>query len=207
MKNDWRKDEKTLYQTQEGVYQLSVPELEFLTLRGDGSPRSKSFQDDVKTLFSLAYTLKFGIRKGLEVEGFRDYAVYPLEGVWDICETAKARGNFTAEDYVYTLMIRQPAFFTQDHLAWAITQAKKKDPTLSYEAVRYETLSEGDCVQTLHIGPFATESESFARLDAYLKDHDLRRKTGAHREIYLSVFTKTAPEALKTILRVQVGKF
>ena len=51
----------------------------------------------------------------LKPNGYFDFTVYPLKGVWDIND--KARENFTGivnkEDFVYQMMIRQPDFVAE----------------------------------------------------------------------------------------------
>jgi hypothetical protein len=140
----------------------------------------------------------------LTVEGYEDYAVYPLEGLWGIRQEAQSKPEFTREDYVYTLMIRQPDFITDNHIQWAIDKAKKKDPNLPWDQVRFEPVEEGLCVQIMHIGPFSEEPRSFDLIHTFLKENGFKRRTKVHREIYLSDFTKTAPEKLKTVLRTFV---
>ncbi len=41
-------------------------------------------------LYSLAYAVKMSPKAGMAPEGYREYTVYPLEGVWDLNESAKA---------------------------------------------------------------------------------------------------------------------
>jgi hypothetical protein len=43
-------------------------------------------------------------------------------------------------------------------------------------------------------------------MDSYLNEQGYERRFKAHKEIYLSDFTKTKPEALKTTLRLFIKK-
>lgn len=204
MKHDWKKDEKTYYAPKTHPERAVIPAFNFITIQGQRSPDTAEFKQCIQTLFSLAYTLKFSVRNGLTVEGYEDYAVYPLEGLWGISEEAQSKPEFTREDYVYTLMIRQPDFMTEHHLHWAMEKAKKKDPKLPWDRIHFEKIEDGLCVQIMHLGPFSEEPRSFSLIEDYLKDNRLKRRTMVHREIYLSDFTKTAPEKLKTVLRTFV---
>ena len=52
----------------------------------------------------------------------------------------------------------------------------------------------------MHIGPYATEPATVARLHAFIASQGLRPR-GRHHEIYLGNPLRAAPEKLKTILR------
>jgi hypothetical protein len=60
-------------------------------------------------------------------------------------------------------------------------------------------------VQILHIGPYADEVPTAARLHEFAaeKGFDI---TGVHHEIYLGDPNRSAPEKLRTILRYGVTK-
>lgn len=59
----------------------------------------------------------------------------------------------------------------------------------------------------LHVGPYAAEKPSFEKMERFVEEQGLRRRPdrlGRHHEIYLSNPQKTAPERLKTILRLEL---
>jgi len=66
--------------------------------------------------------------------------------------------------------------------------------------VRLEKLSEGRCVQMLHVGPYATEEETIAQMLAFAAQQSLSFH-GLHHEIYLSDPRRVPPQRLRTILR------
>jgi hypothetical protein len=66
--------------------------------------------------------------------------------------------------------------------------------------VRLERLAEGRVAQILHVGPYAAEEPTIARLHAWIAERGLVRH-GRHHEIYLDDPRTTPPEALRTILR------
>ena len=150
---------------------ITIPPMNYLVIRGHGAPSSPPFQKAVETLFSLSYGLKFAPRKGLVIEGYTDYAVYPLEGFWDISDAAIAKGSWTKEDLVYTLMIRQPEFITHSHVETIKQGLIKKDLLLS--EVSLQTLEEGLCAQILHVGSFDTEPASFKTLEDFVEEKGL----------------------------------
>jgi hypothetical protein len=89
-------------------------------------------------------------------------------------------------------------------VAAAVASVAAKVDSDSLEAVRLETLREGTCVQTLHIGSYDDETETLARMhDEFIPEGGLRM-TGKHHEIYLSDARRVAPDKLRTILRQPV---
>ncbi len=204
IKQDWKKEEKELYIAKDTPQLIDVGPYKYLTIKGVGAPSSPAFQKAVECLFSLSYGLKFAPRKGLVIEGYIDYKVYPLEGLWDISEAAIKRGTWEKSDLVYTLMIRQPDFIFESHVQAIKDKLALKDVDLNQ--INFETIEDGHCLQILHIGSFDEEAASFAKMDDYLNDHGYVRVTKVHKEIYLSDFRKTKPEALKTTLRIFIKK-
>jgi len=65
--------------------------------------------------------------------------------------------------------------------------------------VRFESLSEGTCAQTLHVGPFSEEGPTIARVHEFIRARG--KLVGKHHEIYLSDIRKAAPEKWKTVVR------
>jgi len=95
MKHEWRKNEKEIYLPKNHPVKIQVPEFGFFTIRGKGNPHNDEFPEYIGVLYSLSYAVKMSPKKGRAPEGYFDYAVYPLEGVWDISE--QARENFTGK--------------------------------------------------------------------------------------------------------------
>lgn len=178
-----------------------VPRLQYLMIDGHGDPNSsQEFQTAITALYPIAYKLKFASKKILG----RDYTVMPLEALWwadDMSSFTSARDK---SQWDFTLMIMQPDWITQDMFNAAVDQVATKNPPQSLDKVRFESLDEGKCVQTMHIGSFDSESGILAQMhDDFIPSHGLRM-TGKHHEIYLSDFRKVAPDKLRTILRQPV---
>jgi hypothetical protein len=207
IKHEWRKREKALYLAKEKPEVVDVPEFTFITLRGEGSPADEQFTEIIGTLYSLAYGVKMLPKKmDIKPEGYFDYTVYPLEGIWDINEEAKKTfdGTVRKEDFVYQLMIRQPSFLNQDLYLEILNTVKKKKSNPMLEQVEFKTLAEGKCIQMLHVGKYENEPASFARMEEFAEAQGYTRYSKVHREIYLSDARKVAPEKLKTVLRFKV---
>jgi len=206
-KHEWRKKEKQFYIPKNKPEVIDVPEFKFISLRGEGNPNDEAFADAVSTLYSLAYPIKMIAKKmDAKPDGYQDFTVYPLEGIWDINDKAKQTftGTINKEDLVYQIMIRQPAYISEDFFAEVFDAVKKKKPNPLLDQVEFLTATEGKCVQMLHLGPFEDEPASFAAMEAFAESEGLTRVSKLHREIYLSDVRRVAPEKYKTVLRFKV---
>ena len=203
-KYEWRKQEKALYIPKAKPAVIDIPAFNFITIDGEGSPAEAAFSDCVGALYAVAYTIKMMLKKiSSPPTGYCDYTVYPLEGIWDINDAAKANFNgvINKQDLVYKLMIRQPDFVGEAlyNAMLQITKDKKNNPLL--DTLNFEQTAEGRCIQMLHLGPFDDEPASFAKMEDFARAQGLQRESKAHREIYLSDPRKVEPEKLKTVLR------
>lgn len=84
----------------------------------------------------------------------------------------------------------------------AQVRAKKELPALA--KLRLEPYHEGRAVQIMHLGPFADEGPTIARLHRFVEEHSYALR-GKHHEIYLSDLRRTAPEKLRTVIRQPIG--
>ncbi|UTW61140.1 GyrI-like domain-containing protein [bacterium SCSIO 12741] len=208
-KHEWRKKEKSIYQPKTEPQFIDVPSFQFITLAGEGNPNSESFSEYIGALYSLAYGLKMNLKKeALQPEGYQDFTVYPLEGVWDLNEEAKRTftGTFSKDDLVFNLMIRQPDYIPLEYMEHIRQEVLKKKSNPLVEQIKIERIQEGPCVQMMHVGSYDDEPASFARMEDFTKKMGSTRLSKIHREIYLSDFRKVDPEKLKTILRFGVDK-
>ncbi len=191
------------YQAKRGQFRIvEVPDMQYLMIDGHGDPNtSTAFAKAVEALYPVAYKLKFASRRDLG----RDYVVMPLEGRW----WAEDMDSFTASRdksrWDWTLMISVPDWTDQHMFDSAMEQVGTKDAPERLGDIRLESLSEGSCVQTLHVGSFDEEADVLARMhNDFIPDNGLRM-VGTHHEIYLSDSRKVAPEKLRTILRQPVS--
>lgn len=106
--------------------------------------------------------------------------------------------------WYWTLMIMVPDWITADVFADAMAQVGRKDRPERLDDVRLESLSEGRCVQALHVGPYDDEAELLRHMyDVFVPAHGLAM-VGKHHEIYLSDPRRVEPAKLRTILRQPV---
>jgi len=202
---------KTLdsYRAKRGEFRvLEVPPLQYLMIDGAGDPNpSPVYAEAVSALFPVAYTLKFSSRAELGI----DTVVMPLEGLWHAEDMASFTSRRDKSAWQWTLLLMVGDHVTPDLFARAVDaveaeSAKKREPLPALRSVRLETLQEGLCVQTLHIGPFDDEAPVLEELhDRFIPDNGLRM-TGRHHEVYLSDIRRTDPAKLRTILRQPVAR-
>ena len=199
---DLRTQYKHLYKpSAKKVVLVDVPPLQFAMLdgiipAGQRVGDSPDFAEAMNALYGISYTLKFMFKK--RAENPIDYPVMALEGLW-----TTASGEFVfgrREAWLYTAMIMQPDIITPDVFAEGLERARQRKPEPGLDRLRLEQFHEGPSIQVMHIGPYATEPETIARMDAYAADQGLRLH-GRHHEIYLGDPRRAASEKLKTILR------
>lgn len=202
MKYEWRKQEKALYGAKKSPALVTIPAQSYIMLSGKGDPNDVDFSNRVGALYSLAYEVKSAYKAAPSREGIEDFAVYPLEGIWQ-----KAEGDrLEKEKLEYTIMIRQPDFVTEGLVKEVLEAVKVKKPNLLYEEIRFGTMGGGLCVEMLHVGAFDDEPASFEKMDRFAEAQELKRLKDSHREIYLSNADRVEKEKLKTILRYAVAK-
>ena len=207
MKHEWRKSEKSIYLPKTKPELVDIPEFQYIVISGTGNPNSDFFSKCIQALYSISYAVKMNLKK-LEQppKEYKDWAVYPLTGIWDISEKAKENfsGKLNKDDLVFDLMIRQPSFVTKEFLNEMIELTKTKKPNELLDIVELRKIKDGKCIQMLHIGSFDDEPESFRQMEEYASAINVKRKDKTHREIYLSDFRKVAKEKMKTTLRFKV---
>lgn len=206
MKYEWKKQDKELYLPKAQPVSIVIPAMKFFTLNGRGNPNSSGFTESIQVLYSLAYAIKMMPKQGMTPEGYFDYTVYPLEGIWDLTEEGKQKDFLDKNELIFTLMIRQPDFVSEGLAQSAIELTQKKKPHPLLESVKFSSIEDGHCVQMLHKGSFDDEPASFGLMVEYCAKNNLKRKSKVHREIYLSDARKTTPEKLNTVLRIGVEK-
>lgn len=204
MKYEWRKKEKEYYIPKEKPQLVDIPEFKYFTLKGKGNPNSEAFKECIGVLYSLSYAIRMMPKNGITPEGYFEYTVYPLEGIWDLSEKGRLEQTLNKDELIYKLMIRQPNFVNEEivNMAMEIVKKKKYHPLL--EKVEFESIKEGLSVQMLHVGPYDDEPRTFSVMKSFCNENNLHIKTLAHKEIYLSDFRKTEASKLKTVLRYSV---
>lgn len=190
------------YRARRGEFRIvEVPPMQYLMVDGRGDPNtSQDYADALAALYPVAYKLKFASKQHLG----RDYVVPPLEALWWAADMAAFTTARDKNRWCWTAMIMTPEWITAPMFTDAVTAAGAKSQPVTLEKVRLETLQEGRCVQTLHVGPYDEEAEVLADLHERFVPEAGLRLSGKHHEIYLSDARRVEPAKLRTILRQPV---
>lgn len=205
---DLKKQFKNLYQpSAKKIEAVQVPNLQFAMIdgaieKGSEPGKSPSFAEATQALYSISYTLKFTFKK--RKTDAVDYPVMALEGLWWVED-----GKFdirVKDNWFYTLMIMQPDVVTHEVFEQAREEVRrKKGGGDMLDKARLAYFEEGLSVQTMHIGPYATEPATIDRMKEFMEENGLQDAVGPiggkHHEIYLSDPRKAAPDKMKTVLR------
>jgi hypothetical protein len=198
---DLRRELAPLYSATRVPVFVDVPELPFLMIDGHGDPNTApAYADAVQALYTLAYTIRFALKRGPDP---MDVRVMPLEGQWWTPDMA----TFTTEDksrWNWTMMIVVPPQCGLQGVEDARAAAARKHPSAALDRIRLERFTEGRCAQILHVGPYSAEGPTVATLHAFIAANGCAL-SGKHHEIYLGDPRRAAPQKLRTILRQPVG--
>jgi hypothetical protein len=203
-KLDFKKEYKYLFSpSAKEPEMVEVPAFKYIKIDGEGDPNtSQDFQDKVQVLYGLAYTIKFMLK--LDKEDPFDFTVPPLSGLWcadDITAFADGRKH----EWKWTLMILMPDRVTRDVFEKGKEELKKKKDPVFLDQARFEIYEEGLSAQIMHIGPYAEEGPTIAKLHEFFQGRGYTFN-GQHHEVYLSDPRRCKPEKMRTILRQPIKK-
>ena len=200
MKVDLKKELDWYRATRDEPRLLTVPDLQYLMIDGAGDPNSAAFAEAITTIYPVAYAVKFASKTELG----RDYVVMPLEGLWWSDDMATFTSARDKSRWQWTLAVLTPEWIDSDLVSAALERVAGKKAPARLGDVRLETLSEGRCVQALHVGAFDDEADLLQRMHhEFIPDQGLAL-AGKHHEIYLSDFRRVEPARCRTILRQPV---
>lgn len=195
---DFKKELRRLYSAKRSqIEEVDAPPLRYLMLDGRGDP-SKAIGPVLGALYSVAYPLRYAIR---ERDKNLDYVVMPPEAIFHLAENGTLGPR---DEWRWTMMILQPVEPTAREMDRVKSAAIARTGDQRIRDIRIQTLEEGRCVQTLHVGPYSEEEATIRRMQAYESEHGLTM-AGPHHEVYLSDPNRVPPERVKTILRQPVA--
>ncbi|MDE5991468.1 MAG: GyrI-like domain-containing protein, partial [Oscillospiraceae bacterium] len=165
-KLDYKKEYKDLYQPAAKPSLIDVPEMRFFAVDGAGDPNtSPAYAEAMEILYGLSFTVKMSKMNGTQPEGYFEYVVPPLEGLWFADGVSFDGLNVSDKTkFKWVSMIRQPEFVTEEVFGWAKEILAKKKPQLDLSKARFITFTEGLCVQIMHKGSYDSEPESITKL-------------------------------------------
>ena len=207
MSFDYKKEYKEFYMPSRKPTIINVPPMNYIAVRGQGDPNTEGgeYKQSIGLLYGIAYTIKMSKNGNRWIEGFFDYVVPPLEGLW-WQDGVQGVDYSHKEDFKWISLIRTPDFVTKADFDWALNEAANKKKT-DFSKVEFLTYDEGLCVQCLHIGSYDSESATIQLMHEFMEKEgyalDISEKR-FHHEIYLSDPRRVAPEKLKTVIRNQI---
>lgn len=202
-KLDLRKTFKDFYlPSAKEVTFVDVPEFLFIAVDGiiEAGVRpgeAEPFRDTMGAIYGVGYGLKFMSK--LRPDDPVDFGVMAVEGLW-ATESGDKFDFDWREPSLYTLLMMQPDHITPAMFRKAVADAQAKKPNPALERIRLERWREGPAIQIMHIGPYADEPTTLAKMDMYAAEHGYELH-GRHHEIYIGDPTRSKPENLKTVLR------
>ena len=183
---------------------LVIPKRRYLAIEGRATPGEPGFRDAISTLYPVAYTLHFALkRKGIQAP------VGALEGLYWIGDPGPiSAAQFTAgsdlrDQWTWRLMMPVPDEASDADCRAAVEAAAAKQRPPLLDQLRCEPWQEGAVGQLMHIGPYDAEAPTIERLQKSITDAGLRAR-GCHHEIYVGDPNRTAPDKLKTLIRQPV---
>ena len=182
---------------------LIIPERRYLMIDGTGAPGGPVFAGAMASLYPVAYTLHFTLKKrGL------DAPVGALEGLYWIGTPGPITpADFAAPDlaqrWAWRLLLPVPALAEGEDVAAAIAQVRERKSPPTIDLLRVERWNEGLVAQIMHVGPYDAETATIEALHAAIAARGLRVRD-CHHEIYISDPNRTAAGRLKTVIRQPV---
>ena len=124
---DYKKEYKEFYlpPTTPGI--VTVPAMNFLAVWGQGDPNEEdgAYKQALGMLYAVAFTIKMSKMGKHKLEGYFDYVVPPLEGLW-WQEGVHGIDYACKADFQWISLIRLPEFVTREVFDWAIREATEK---------------------------------------------------------------------------------
>lgn len=201
---DYKKEYKEFYMPKRKPGIVDVPPMNYIAVRGKGNPNEEGseYKQSIGLLYGIAFTIKMSKKGNHEIEGYFDYVVPPLEGLW-WQENRREIDYSRKEDFHFISMIRLPDFVTKKDFDWAIKESERKKKE-DFSRVEFFSYHEGLCVQCMHIGAYDEEPETVERMHDFIAaegyELDITDQR-LHHEIYLSDARRTVPEKWKTVIR------
>ena len=223
---DFKKEYKDLYLPKTKPELIDVPPMSFIAVAGTGNPNEEngSYAGAMGLLYAFSYTIKMSKMGAWQPDGYFDYTVPPLEGLWWTSDEAFDGQRILDKDALsWISLIRQPDIVTPEVFAWAAEQVAAKKPELDLRRARLVRFAEGPCAQIMHKGPYDDEPATIAQMEEFvaasrmvddianpasseamldaLDAHGGVPAVRLHHEIYLGDPRRTKPENLKTVIR------
>ncbi|MFQ8603174.1 MAG: GyrI-like domain-containing protein [Anaerovoracaceae bacterium] len=207
---DYKKEYKEFYMPKKTPAIIKIPKMNYIAVKGKGNPNDEigEYKKSIEILYAIAYTLKMSYKGDHKIDGFFQYVVPPLEGLWWQEGSGNSIDCNNKEDMKFISIIRMPDFVSEKDFKWALEEAslKKKQDFSKAEFLPY---NEGICVQCMHIGSYDDEPETISLMNKFAAEAGYETDitdVRFHHEIYLSDPRRCDESRLKTVIRHPVKK-
>ena len=207
---DYKKEYKEFYMPKNKPSIVEIPKMNYIAVRGKGNPNDENseYKDSIGLLYSIAFTIKMSYKGIYKINGYFEYVVPPLEGLW-WQEGNKSSIDYKSKDkFNFISIIRLPDFVTKEDFEWATQEATKKKKQ-DFSKVEFLTYDEGICVQCMHIDSYDDEPKTISLMHEYMIENGYEldiTDTRFHHEIYLSDPRRCETSKLKTVVRHPIRK-
>lgn len=129
---DYKKEYKEFYLPPRKPGIVTVPPMNFVSVQGRGDPNEPGgeYQAAMELLYGIAFTIKMSYKGSHKIDGYFEYVVPPLEGLWHQ-EGVEGVDYAHKECFEWTSMIRLPDFVTREVFDWAVQEATAKRRRIS----------------------------------------------------------------------------
>lgn len=206
---DYKKEYKEFYLPKNTPSILTVPEMNYIAVRGKGNPNDENgeYKKSIGLLYAIAFTIKMSYKGSHKINGYFEYVVPPLEGFW--WQDNSVNIDYAhKENFNFISIMRLPDFVTKADFDWAVQEATKKKKA-DFSGVEFLTYDEGVCVQCMHMGSYDDEPQTIELMHEYMKSNGYTSDISSvryHHEIYLSDPRKCDLSKLKTVIRLPIKK-
>ena len=174
---DYKKEYKDLYQPKRMPAIVTVPAMRFVAVDGVGDPNEEGgdYAKAMQLLYGISFTIKMNKKSNNpdeHIDGYFDYTVPPLEGLWSMEKGVPGVDYTRKTDFYWTSMIRLPEFVTDEVFAWAKASFASKHPEVDINRAYLFDFDEGVVAQVMHKGPYDDEPATVTILEDYLNSFD-----------------------------------
>ena len=206
---DYKKEYKEFYMPKNKPSIIRIPKMNYIAVKGKGNPNEENseYKQTISLLYSIAFTIKMSYKGSYKIEGYFEYVVPPLEGLW--WQNGTEELDYNRKDAMeFISMIRLPDFVKRKDFDWAINEAtnKKKEDFSKVEFLSYDEVL---CVQCMHIGSYDNEPKTIEIMKKYVEENGYEidiNNNRFHHEIYLSDPRRCDVSRLKTVIRYPIRK-
>lgn len=205
---DYKKEYKEFYLPPRKPGIIDVPEMNYIAVQGKGNPNESEgeYKDAMRMLYGIAFTIKMSYKGDHKIDGYFPYVIPPLEGLWYQDGSDGGIDYSRKQDLRWISMIRLPEFVTKDEFDWAVREATEKKKT-DFSKAEFFTYREGLCAQCMHVGSYDNEPATLQKIHELLHEQGYETDLSGqrlHHEIYLGDPRRTAPEKLRTVIRLPI---